>query len=68
MPDASNAKADASAARSSRVIVPLDGHWQTGDVVRQCMWPGWVHMTLDRDGWRESTPDEIRAYEQAVGR
>lgn len=52
-------------AATTRVLVPLDGDWQQGDVVKQSIFGMWNYMTLGRDGWRESTDDEIRAYERA---
>lgn len=48
-----------------RVLVPVDGQWQTGDVVKQSAFGVWFYMTLDRGGWRDSTPSEVAAYEAA---
>lgn len=52
----------------TRVLVPVDGQWQTGDVVKYSLFGMWKYMTLDRDGWRDSTPSEIDAYERATAR
>lgn len=50
----------------TRVLVPLDGQWQEGDVVGSWAMGMRYFMTLGRDGWRESTPEEIRHYERVV--